>query len=251
MATLWQRSIKGRTYEVRSAGHSLRLYTGGVFHTQFNPERLLSGGVWDLLALPALLHPEQSIRRVLVLGVGGGAAIHLVQALVKPESLVGVELNPVHVQIMNRFFGFKGQGLKGLGKGVEIVVADAISFVRNYRGEKFDLVIDDLFFEADGEPQRAIEADASWLKSLLACLQPRGLLVMNFVDKKDFKRAASLKAPWRSVFALTLPAYENCVGVFSRRLCDGGEIRRRLETLSKTDKRLTYHSLRFRISKIL
>lgn len=250
MATVWQRCIKGRTYEVRSAGKSLRLYTDGVFHTQFNSERLLSGGVWDLLALPALLHPEQSVRRVLVLGVGGGAAIHLIKALVNPEQIVGVELNPAHVQIMNRFFGFKNLGMKNLG-GVEIVVADAIAFVRNYRGEKFDLIVDDLFFEAEGEPQRAIEADASWLKSLLACLQPRGLLVMNFVDKKDFKRAASLKAPWRSVFALTLPAYENCVGVFSRRQCDGGNIRRRLEALSKTDKRLSYHSLRFRLQRLL
>jgi len=246
VATVWQRHIKGCTYEVRSAGNSLRLYTDGVFHTQFNPERLVSGGVWDLLALPALLHPEQSIRRVLVLGVGGGAAIHLIKALVSPESLVGVELNPVHVQIMQRFFG-----LKNLGSGVEIVVADAIQLVKTYRGEKFDLIVDDLFFEANGEPQRAIEADASWLKALLHCLQPRGLLVMNFVDKKDFKRTASLKAPWRSVFALTLPAYENCVGVFSRRQCDGGDIRRRLELLSKTDKRLGYHSLRFRLQQVV
>lgn len=244
MAVIWQRSIQGRAYEVRSAGKSVRLYTDGVFHTQFKPERLLSGGVWDLLALPALLHPEQSIRRVLVLGVGGGAALHLIKALVRPESLTGVELNPVHVRIMNRFFA-----IKRLGSGVEIVVADAIAFTKSYRGEKFDLIVDDLFFEADGEPQRAIEADGAWLKVLRACLQPRGLLVMNFVDKKDFNRTASLKAPWRSVFALTLPAYENCVGVFSKRLCDGGEIRRRLESLSKTDKRLIRQRLRFRIQK--
>ena len=244
MTTLWQRNVKGQNYEVRSAGQSLRLYTNGVFHTQFNRKRLLSGGVWDLLAVPALLHPERSIRRVLVLGLGGGAAIHLIKALVNPEALVGVELNPVHVQIMNRIFGMKGVG------GVEIVVADAIRFVKAYEGEKFDLIVDDLFFEANGEPQRAIEADAAWLKALLACLQPRGLLVMNFVDKKDFKRAAHLKAPWRSVFALTLPAYENCVGVFSRRHCDGGEIRRSLQRLSKTDKRLSHHGLRFRLQKV-
>ena len=55
MAIVWQRKIKGRDYQVRSAGKSLRLYTEGVFHTQYNPDHLLSGGIWDLLALPALM----------------------------------------------------------------------------------------------------------------------------------------------------------------------------------------------------
>ena len=52
MAILWQKKIKNTQYEVRSAGQTRRLYTDGVFHSQFNPNRAITGGVWDLLMLP-------------------------------------------------------------------------------------------------------------------------------------------------------------------------------------------------------
>lgn len=53
MAIVWSRQLSGVHYEVRSAGNSLRLYTDGVFHSQYNPCRLITGHVWDLLMLPA------------------------------------------------------------------------------------------------------------------------------------------------------------------------------------------------------
>ena len=70
MAIVWSRSAGGNQYEVRSAGQSIRLYKNGVFHSQWNPNRPLAGGVWDLLFIPALFADRQ-ISRVLVLGVGG------------------------------------------------------------------------------------------------------------------------------------------------------------------------------------
>ena len=45
MAILWQKIIKNTQYEVRSAGQTRRLYTDGVFHSQFNPQRAITGGV--------------------------------------------------------------------------------------------------------------------------------------------------------------------------------------------------------------
>jgi len=60
---------------VRSAGYSLRLYTDGVFHTQYNPGNPLTGHIWDLLMLPAFFYEPDTIKRVLVLGVGGVASI--------------------------------------------------------------------------------------------------------------------------------------------------------------------------------
>ncbi len=75
MAIVWSKKVAETRYEVRSAGSPLRLYTDGVFHSQYNPEQLLTGHVWDLLMLPAFFYPKNTIKRVLVLGVGGGAVV--------------------------------------------------------------------------------------------------------------------------------------------------------------------------------
>ena len=52
MALLWERRVEGTLYQVRSAGRTRRLYTNGVFHSQYNPVRPVTGSVWDLLLLP-------------------------------------------------------------------------------------------------------------------------------------------------------------------------------------------------------
>ena len=52
MALLWSHREKGVLYQVRAAGSSRRLYADGVLHTQFNPRRIVTGSVWDLLWLP-------------------------------------------------------------------------------------------------------------------------------------------------------------------------------------------------------
>ena len=94
MAILWQKTIKDTRYEIRSAGQTRRLYTDGVFHSQFNPVHAVTGGVWDVLMLPAFFKPADSIKRVLVLGVGGGAVIHQLQRYIKPDEIIGVGIKP-------------------------------------------------------------------------------------------------------------------------------------------------------------
>jgi hypothetical protein len=99
MTIVWQKQSGGCLYEVRSAGRSLRLYTDGVFHTQYNSDNPLTGHIWDLLMLPAFFYEPNAINRVLVLGVGGGASIQLIKQFVGPETIVGVELNPTHIYV--------------------------------------------------------------------------------------------------------------------------------------------------------
>ena len=104
MAEIWQKYIDGTKYQVRKAGLTLRLYTNGVCHSEFNPRRLVTGSIWDLLILPAFFYGPRNIKRVLMLGVGGGASILQLHHLLQPESITGVELNSVHLDIARRFF---------------------------------------------------------------------------------------------------------------------------------------------------
>ena len=245
MAILWQRQVLGRTYEVRGAGKTRRLYTDGVFHSQFNPGHPVTGSVWDLLLLPAFFYPKDKIKNILVLGVGGGAVIRQFEYFLRPEKIVGVELNPNHLYVARNYFGVKEPVAK-------LVQADAAKWVRSYRGEKFDLIIDDLFGEQDGEPVRAIEADLTWFNLLTRLLVKDGCLVSNFVSRRELMQCAffqnrKLKQSYRSAFLLSAPGYENAIGAFLKIPASTGMLKKNLvETPGLNPDRKTSR-LRFKI----
>jgi spermidine synthase len=226
MAVIWTKTANGARFEVRRAGHSIRLYTNGVFHSQYNPSRPIAANVWNLLLLPAFFRPAGSIGRALVLGVGGGAVIRLLHDFVRPQQTIGVELDPTHLYIARRFFGVTRDR-------ASLVNADAADWLSRYRGPKFDLVIDDLFGETDGEPVRSVEADAVWLAKLSRSLAGDGVLVMNFVSNsalRDASRTLQRIAPQRfaNAFRLSLPGYENAIGAFLAQPSAARQLRRML-----------------------
>jgi len=211
MAILWRKKTKDTCYEVRTAGRSRRLYTNGVFHSQYHPDRTHSGGVWDLLVTPAFFRPPGRVKRVLLLGVGGGSAIHLLRQFVQPVEIVGVELNKTHLHIARKFFGIK-QHMATLHH------ADAVQWLKEYDGPPFDFIIDDLFGNTD-DSERAVPATTAWCKILLRNLNHNGTLVMNFIGSRALRTSACVADPsvaqhFKSAFKLSLPAYQNMIGVF-------------------------------------
>jgi len=245
MSILWERNTGGTRYEVRQAGRSLRLYTNGVLHSQYNPARPLTGSVWDLLFLPAFFYPPASIRRVLVLGVGGGAVIQQLRQFVQPESIVGIDLDAVHLSVARRFFAVQG-------KDVQLVRANAVEWVKRYRGQPFDMIVDDLFCDADGEPQRAVYADQAWVRLLTGCLSGKGMIVSNFASRPELMISAYLddhprRKCFDSAFHLSTVQNYNAVGVFLQRPVTTRQLRERLGRVPLLDPRRRVARLRYRI----
>ena len=102
MAVIWERREDGVLYQVRRQGARMRLFANGVQHSEFHPKRLVTGSVWDLLWLPALLGDPARLRRVLILGLGGGSLVPPLRALLAPERLVAVELDAHHLALPNQ-----------------------------------------------------------------------------------------------------------------------------------------------------
>lgn len=235
MAVVWQQTLKGVNYQVRSAGATRRLYTDGVYHSQYNPNNPVGGSVWDLLMLPAFFHAHNRLKRILVLGVGGGAVIRQLDHFFEPEDIVGVELNPVHIKVAKRFFGVKG-------KHIQLHQADAIAWLKAYRGPKFDLIIDDLFGEVDGEPERVVEADRHWFKHLTRPLAKDGTLVINFDTPAGLKTCAwyTDKAShqlFHQAYQFGTPLYHNCIGAFTRQATDARGFEANLQRHKALDRR--------------
>jgi len=92
MSILWETQVHDSHYSVRRAGGSVRLYTNRVFHSQWNPAVPFAGGIWDCLSLPVLHLPIAQIKRILLLGVGGGAVIRQLQTIGQFESITATSL---------------------------------------------------------------------------------------------------------------------------------------------------------------
>ena len=254
MAVIWERRYQGNHYQVRTAGRSTRLYKNKVFHSQWNETRPLSSGVWDLLFLPALFLPDGSVKRVLVLGVGGGAVIRQYLELLAVPSVVGVELDPVHLQIARDHFGLDDS--KASRSTVELIQADAVEWLAQYRGPKFDVVIEDLFTERDGEPVRVVSASDQWFRQLADVLNPGGTLIINFEDSAQLRasaRACSNSIPGRadSRFAFSLPTYGNCVAAFLSVRASPEELRKKLDDLLVRFPASRASAQRFRVRRVL
>ena len=248
MALLWQRQVLGRTYEVRGAGQTRRLYTDGVFHSQYNPKQPVTGSIWDLLLVPAFFYPKGKINNILVLGVGGGAVIQQFQYFLKPKTITGIELNPNHLYVARHYFGVKQTNIK-------LIQADAIKWVKSYRGQQFDLIIDDLFGEKDGEPVRAIEADVSWFNVLTKLLTNDGCLVTNFVSSRELKNCAYFKNStvhrnYKTAFKLSAPGYENAIGAFLKISAATHILKKNLVETPKLNPTLKTSRLKFNVQKL-
>jgi spermidine synthase len=209
MALLWSHTEthgdQPTHYEVRTAGGTRRLYTNGAFHSQHHPGRLLGGGIWDLLTLPALFR-QQPVDQVLLLGVGGGTAIHQYRKVCHTSFVTGIELNPMHIRIAEEFFDCQG-------KGIKLVCADACQWVTQQH-DTFDVLIDDLFLDGEVDTIRANTLDTAWMKSMTHCLEDDGMIIQNHLDLEGARYVAS--QPWvKSQFATAIlfatPQFENVI----------------------------------------
>lgn len=177
--------------------------------------------------LPALFLPPHKIQRVLVLGVGGGAVIQQLQRYVQPATVVGVELNPVHLQVARRFFGVDD-------RNTELHQAEAVAWMENYEGPPFDMIIEDLFVEQKGEPVRAVKANIEWCDVLSRHLSRDGMLVLNFIDSAEMRQSECLNKHYlsrrfKSAFQFTLPLYENVIVALLRSQADNRSLRTHLK----------------------
>jgi len=241
MGILWESHQNGTYYSVRSAGGSVRLYSNGVFHSQWNPKRPFAGAVWDCLTLPALYQHPDKVKRVLLLGLGGGAGVRQLQTMLGFQKLVAIEIDPVHITIARDWFGVSASN-------IDVVEANAIDWVKSYRGAGFDLVIDDIFGHCNSEAMRAQPLTAEWLKNLKRSLRPDGTLVVNCISRRELRNALpnAKKAGFRRGFRWSLPEYDNAIGVFVQREVRGSDWSAHLDStgLSRAVKRAARQVIR-------
>ena len=249
MSILHRTSDCGRVVEVRSAGRTRRLYVDGVYHSCWNPGRPLTGAIWDHLALPTFLVAPEGARRALMLGVGGGAVLRMLDGLTRPERLVGVEIDRELLQIGRDWFGLDDTS-------AELVESDAAQWVRGASAQRFDLVIDDVFGEERGCPVRPRGFDdGSWWKRLADLLSPGGVLVVNFVSEADLTSSdicqdLTFRRRFPAAVRFSCASYENAAVALMTAPVDQRAFRARLAAHPALCSAAAKRLMRFRVHRL-
>ena len=199
MAVVYSRSIGDTQYEVRTAGKTVRLYSNGVLHSQFNSNHIISGAIWDLLLLPAFLM-KTSPQNILLLGLGGGTLVHSIKHFFPGANITCVELDKQHIQIAERFFKIPKQS-------ISLHHGDAYEFLKSSK-DKYDWIIDDVFQHVTGEPERSGSEFQSH-QLYKRHLTKDGMLSLNLIGKRQLEDIQPMLSQWNHGVQFTHPLYEN------------------------------------------
>ncbi|HEX2437050.1 MAG TPA: hypothetical protein VHT71_02000 [Methylomirabilota bacterium] len=149
-------------------------------------ERLEKEYWWHALAAVGM--PPRP--RVLLIGLGGGTQVHMLQRLAQPREITMIERDPVIVRVACEWFGLRRLG------GLEFLCGDALRIVPwlTQVGRQFDFVMEDAAYAAPSEVGLPLA------QSLVPLVAPAGRLVINRHRRGDGGAvAAALRPHFRGV----------------------------------------------------
>lgn len=173
-----QSPINGKLVVVRDLAWGTHIMAGGL--TQSGG---VAGEIWKT-SLRKLRPWFSDPGQVLILGLGGGSIVGIVRRFWPRAEIVGVDIDPVIVNL-----GKKYLGLKKLG--IEVKIQDALEYARGAKkkAKKYDLICVDLYV-GDSFPQKFEEG--KFLELIRKLLTKKGVVVFNRLYYGD-KRPLAMK----------------------------------------------------------
>lgn len=114
------------------------------------------------------------VKRVLVLGLGGGTVVGQIQQYWPQAKIVGVEQDRVMVELGRQYLNLELRGVK-------VHIADAEAWVKRCRS-RFEVIIVDLFV---GKKVAGVVFTRRWWRNLRRILSSQGVIVVNLLDDKN------------------------------------------------------------------
>jgi spermidine synthase len=165
-------------------------------------------------AFASLAYTPRAPRRVLLLGLGGGAMIGFLRKHVPEATIVAVDIDPVVVEIAQAWFGVVPDD------HLELVTADAVAYVRDTR-ESFDTIYLDTFLEPSGSETDSSGVPKSlrtveFLRTVRERLAPQGVAAFNLHHKSDLQgHLDAIQAAFADMHLIRVPGSSNRIVVAS------------------------------------
>lgn len=108
-----------RVIEVEGVRY-LELNEGGVIHSVYDPEQVLTGAVWDYFLVAPYFNPQQrpeEVDSLALIGLAAGTVARQYTEVYGPIPITGVEIDPRIVEVAQRYFAMTEPNL-------EVVVQD-------------------------------------------------------------------------------------------------------------------------------
>jgi spermidine synthase len=205
------------TVRTTRTGRELRI--GGTLASYYRRGHAMTGSFWDGLAAPLAALPPDRVRRVLILGLGGGSAARAIRALAPHAAIVGVESDRAVIRAARRWLDLDALGL-------EIVHADARAFLERDR-RRFDLVLEDVFLASKGDAWKPDWLPEPGLALARRRLTAGGILASNTIDETGAVVCAYRRL-FPQVFTLRLRDYWNGIVMGGTRSVSARTLRARI-----------------------
>ncbi|MFH2008301.1 MAG: fused MFS/spermidine synthase [bacterium] len=225
---------------VRQTGRVRLLYLGkrmDIVHTRLHLDRpadLISPYQQCLLLGFGLFEkPRTEVKRVAMIGLGGGALTRFFRAK-RPELVFhSVEIDPVVVAVARRLFGVKDT------PGYRSYAMDGRRFLQEAK-RPYDVIIMDAFDAAATLPKQL--ASQEFFRLLKARLTPHGVLLMNFLvhDRRIYASVwKTLKTVFPRVYRMPLRRFRSfntllLAAADPRRMPDKATLRGRIPGLKSS-----------------
>lgn len=199
---------------VKRSGAGVELSVGGTQASWYQRGQILTGSVWDAIALPIAIL-EVPRPRVLILGLGGGTVARVIRAAAPGARIVGVDHAPHVIEA--------ARGSMDLDElDVEVRVEDALAFLR--RSGTYDMIVEDCFLGGEGGLAKPPWIPEPGFDLIRERLSAAGVMVCSAIHEcRDIE--ASLRARYPSLVRITLFDCTNEVFVASRRALDARRLR--------------------------
>jgi hypothetical protein len=195
----------------------LHLDEGWTAHSiHFAPE-LVTGGVWDTMALsPLLSTPDDGRTDVLIVGLAGGTVSNIMTRhlanLVPNLSIVGVEIDATVIEAADRYLGLDRSRLS-------VAIADGRLWLRASE-RRFDVILLDAYHQPSIP---AHLATVEFFASVREHLSPGGVAALNvFAPSGSSRLLDGLRASWQAVFPEAAIWTGKAHAGFASRLLFGG-----------------------------
>ncbi|MEK7060734.1 MAG: methyltransferase domain-containing protein [Patescibacteria group bacterium] len=122
---------------------------------------------------------EKNVNNILVLGVAGGAIIHMLHDMYPKAYITGVDIDAVMIEIGNKYFELSSI------KKLKLVVEDAKDYVKNCK-TIYDCVVIDLFI---GRDIPAFVSKIYFLRRVKKLLSSSGFVFINYLKELEYPKA--------------------------------------------------------------
>ncbi len=173
--TLYEGKSEYGTLKVQKRRGTINLVSGRKYlQSSYRPGKPPVGTVWDYFLVAPLFAPNpDEVKDVCILGLGAGVAVKLLNQFYDIERIVGVDIDPVVVDLGKRFFDLNDDNL-------EIRIQDAAEYVQE-SSEVFDLILIDAFKGNAIDPRCSCR---EFYAHVIRHLKPDGVVLINRVDNQ-------------------------------------------------------------------